>query len=190
MPTTSAVRVASWSVLAVLFAAVTACSSRAAPVDDSAAPRPVEPAAVAVAVDPDRQAVLTAYAGYLDAETTASQQADYGSVELTRFMAQPLLGQWVAQLYHLHAIGYKQLGAVVSAAPKLTSLTVTTSKGSGTATVTDCLDETAMSIVKVSNGAPMALPKHNSRYQATATLHLADGMWRVSEVDADRSRTC
>jgi hypothetical protein len=177
-------------VLAVVFATVTACSSGTAPVDDSAAPRPVEPAAVQVAVDPNRQAVLTAYAGYLDAETTASQRADYGSAELTRFMAQPLLGQWVAQLYHLHAIGYKQLGAVVSAAPELMSLAVTRSDGTGTAIVTDCLDETAISIVKVSNGAPMALPRHNSRYQATATLHLAGGMWRVSEVDADRSRTC
>jgi hypothetical protein len=189
MPTTSAVRVASWNVLAVVLTAATGCSTDPAPADVSAPPRIVA-APVQVAVDPNRDAVMTAYAGYLAAETTASQQADYGSTELTRFMGQPLLGQWVAQLYHLHAIGYMQTGAVVSAAPKLASLTVASRSGTGTAVVTDCLDETAMKIVKVSDGTPMVLPKHNSRYQTTATLRLSAGMWRVYEVDADRSRTC
>ncbi len=189
MSTTSAVRVASWSVLAVVLAAVTACSSHSAPGDASAPPR-IAAAPVQVAADPNRDAVMTAYAGYLDAETTASQHADFASVELTRFMAQPLLGQWVAQLYHLHAIGYKQIGAVISADPAVQSLAVVTAKGTGIAVITDCLDEVNLKIVKASTGEPMILPKRSSRYQTVATLRLQGGIWRVYEVDADRSRTC
>jgi hypothetical protein len=189
MPTMSAVRVASWSVLAVVLAAVTGCGSKSAPADASAPPRIVA-APVQVAADPNRDAVLTAYAGYLDAETTASQHADFASVELTRFVAQPLLGQWVAQLYHLHAIGYKQIGAVISADPTVRSLSVVSAKGSGTAVVTDCLDEVNVKIVKANTGEPMILPKRSSRFQTVATLRLQGGIWRVYEVDADRSRTC
>ena len=118
---------------------------------------------------------MTAYAGYLDAETTASQHADFASVELTRFMAQPLLGQWVAQLYHLHAIGYKQIGAVISAAPAVQSLAVVTAKGTGIAIVTDCLDEVNLKIVKVCNGDRWSLPKHNSRYQTARPCTLQAG---------------
>ena len=189
MPTSSAVRAASWSVLAVVLVAVTACSSHSAPADASAPPRIVVPP-VQISVDPNQEAVLAAYAGYLAAETTASQHADFASDEMNRFMAQPLLGEWVAQLYHLHVIGYKQLGAVISADPKVKSLTVVTAKGTGTAVVTDCLDDSNIKIVKVRTGEPMVLPKRSPRFQTVATLSLRDGMWRVYEVDADRSRTC
>ncbi len=189
MPTTPAVRVAIWSALAVVFVTISGCGTRAESADASLPPRSVV-AGAKVAINPDRQRVLAAYAGYLDAETSASQHADYASAELTRFMDQPLLGQWVAALYHLHAIGYKQVGSVISAAPRITSLDLAAGSEAGTAVVTDCLDETGMSIVDATTGKPMKLPAHSSRYQTTATLHLRDGIWRVYEVDADRSRTC
>lgn len=194
MPGSTAVRVPSLGVLVVALATAavtTACGSGSAPTDTSAPPQAVKPAAtVRTVADPRRQAVMEAYAGYLAAETTASQKADFGSTELPRYMGQPLLGQWVSQLYHLHAIGYKQLGSVVSASPWLTSITFSAGRSTGTAIVTDCLDENAMTIVNATTGRQMELPRHNSRYLTKATLHLENGFWRVYEVDADRSKTC
>lgn len=179
------------AITGAVLAGVSACSRTAAAHDTSRAP--VQPAAApTVTIDPVRMAaqaqVMSAYESYIEAETVASQRADYGSRDLAETAGQPVLGQWVAQLYHLHVIGDVQRGTVVSANPQMTILK--SSGANGTAVVTDCLDDSSISIVNASTGTPMKLPPHNSRYRATTTLYLLDGRWRVCKVKADRSKPC
>jgi hypothetical protein len=183
-------------VAAVIVAPLTiaGCASPSARADTSRAPDSVHVAAVSApsagsdpAVAAARVRAMAAYAGYINAETSASQAADYGSAELSKYTSDPLLGQWIAQLFHLHVVGYVQRGAVISH-PKLVSLKL--SKSSGTAIVRDCLDQSRISIVDAANGKAVPLPK-SKPYLATATVYLyANGTWMVSKVDASGNRPC
>jgi len=169
------------------------CASRA-PSDHSRAPS--APGAVAVALTGTDAgpaptgaggAVLAAYGGYIRAETLASQSADYGSPDLSKYMGDPLLGQWIAQLFHLHVVGDVQKGAVISH-PKLQSLSVT--KKSGKAVVRDCLDQSGISLVKAATGEAVPMPVVKP-YVAVATLYrYPNGAWRVSSVDTPDGATC
>jgi hypothetical protein len=181
-------------VILTASAAVGGCATRPSVVDDSLPPgAPVAATASAGAdaggspIEIARTKAMAAYSGYITAETQASQTADYGSPELSKFAASPLLGQWVAQLFHLHVIGYVQRGSVISH-PILTSLTL--SARSGTATIRDCLDQSKITIVNARTGAKVALPK-SKPYVAVATLYLyANGAWMVSTVDTTGSQPC
>lgn len=175
-------------------AVVGGCASRVLPVDESRVPAAipvVAPATSAGGADAKltlaKMNAMAAYSGYINAETQASQTADYGSALLSKFTSDPLLGQWVAQLFHLHVIGDVQRGAVISH-PILTSLKL--SKTSGTATVRDCLDQSGISIVNAQTGAKVSLPKAKP-YVATATLYLySTGAWMVSKVDTTGDQSC
>jgi hypothetical protein len=173
---------------------VAGCASRSGSADTSRAPVAVRVAAVATpnpSTGPEivvaRAQALAAYQGYISAETSASQSADYGSPELSRYTSDPLLGQWIAQLFHLHVIGDVQRGAVVSH-PNLVSLKL--SKTSGTAIVRDCLDQSQIEIVNATTGKAVALPKAKP-YLATATVYLyGNGAWMVSKVDTSEAKPC
>jgi len=183
-------------VAAVLVAAIVVggCASRVDGVDESRAPIVLQVAAPATSANgADAKLVvakanaLAAYSNYIAAETQASQTADYGSPLLSKVIADPLLGQWVAQLFHLHVIGDVQRGSVVSH-PVLTSLKLSTA--SGTAIVRDCLDQSGISIVNAQTGAKVALPK-TKPYVAVATLYLySTGAWMVSKVDTTGDQPC
>jgi hypothetical protein len=170
------------------------CATQITATDTSRAPKAVPAAAVArpsQGTDPvlaaARAKVMAAYAGYINAETNASTTADYGSPELSHYTSDPLLGQWIAQLFHLHVIGDVQRGAVISH-PQLASLTL--SKTSGTAIVRDCLDQSKISIVNAATGKAVALPKAKP-YLAIATIYLyANGAWMVSKVDTPSGKPC
>jgi hypothetical protein len=181
---------------AVLMAPVVlaGCASKAAPQDTSRAP--IAAAVAAPQASPSgadgkvalaKANAMAAYAGYIVAETEAAQTADYGSPQLSKFTSDPLLGQWIAQLFHLHVIGDVQRGSVLSH-PILVSLKL--SAQSGTATVRDCLDQSAISIVNAQTGAAVPLPKPKP-YVAIATLYLySTGVWMVSKVDTTGSQPC
>ncbi len=186
-----------FGLVAVILAAATViggCASRVSPVDDSRAPAVLQvaaPATTAGGVDAKlataKANAMAAYANYIAAETQASQTADYGSALLSKFTSDPLLGQWVAQLFHLHVIGDVQRGSVISH-PVLTSLKLSTV--SGTAVVRDCLDQSAISIVNAQTGAKVPLPK-TKPYVAVATLYLySNGSWMVSKVDTTGDQPC
>jgi hypothetical protein len=170
------------------------CASPPARADTSRAPGAVN--AVAVATPSPSTAstlaaaqaqAMAAYSGYIEAETSASQTADYGSPSLSKYASDPVLGQWIAELFHLHVIGDVQRGAVISH-PKLMSLKL--SKTSGTAIVRDCLDQSRISIVNASTGISVALPK-SKPYMAVATVYLyANGAWMVSKVDTSGNKPC
>jgi hypothetical protein len=169
-----------------------ACGSTSTAADTSRAPAASSTAVVAsTTIDPRITAaeanVMAAYNGYINAETAASQAADFGSGDLSKYMTDPLLGQWVAQLFHLHAIGDVQRGAVISK-PALVSLKL--SKTSGTAIVRDCLDQSQISIVNAKSGKPLSMPA-TKPYVAIASLYLySDGRWLVSKVDTTDDKPC
>ena len=130
---------------------------------------------------------MAAYNGYIHAETIASQAADYGSADLSKYASDPLLGQWVAELFHLHVIGDVQRGSVVSH-PTLVSVKL--AKKSGTAIVRDCLDQSGISIVNAATGKQIPVPK-SKPYVAVATVYLyANGVWMVSSVDTSGNKPC
>jgi hypothetical protein len=173
---------------------VAACASNQAAADTSRAPVRVNVAAVA-APDPSgnptlqaaRSQALAAYRGYIKAETDASTTADYGSADLTKYTSDPLLGQWISELFHLHVIGDVQRGAVISH-PTLVSLKL--SAKSGTAIVRDCLDQSRITIVNASSGKVIPLPK-SKPYIAMATMYLySNGHWMVSKVDTSNGASC
>jgi hypothetical protein len=182
--------------VAVLIAPVivSGCASRTSMADTSRVPVAGQPAAATTSAggggsktEIAKANALAAYSNYITAETHASQAADYGSRELAKFTAYPLLGQWVAQLFHLHVIGDVQRGSVASH-PVLTSLKLSTR--SGTATIRDCLDQSGITIVNAQTGTKVALPK-SKPYVAVATLYLyANGAWMVSKVDTTGTESC
>jgi len=108
----------------VVAEVLTACGTPHATSDTSQTPATAAPAAAST-LDPrilsTRAAVMTAYNGYIAAETNASQTADFASSDLGKYMGDPLLGTWVASIFHIHALGDVQTGAVVSH-PQLVSL--------------------------------------------------------------------
>jgi hypothetical protein len=190
------IRVVFALLVAVLVAPVviSGCASKASEADTSRAPLTVQVAAPATSAGGDdiKSAIakvnaMAAYSGYIVAETAAAQTADFGSPQLSKFTSDPLLGQWIAQLFHLHVIGDVQRGSVVSH-PVLVSLKL--SAQSGTATVRDCLDQSGISIVNAQTGADVPLPK-TKPYVALATLYLySTGAWMVSKVDTTGSQPC
>jgi hypothetical protein len=182
------------TVLVVGNMIVAACASSATTPDSSRAPAAV---GVVAAVAPAPSATpalaaaqanaMAAYAGYINAETTASATADYGSTALSKYASDPLLGQWIAELFHLHVIGDVQRGAVISH-PQLLSLKL--SKKSGTAIIQDCLDQSQISIVNATSGKSVPLPK-TKPYVAIATMYLySTGAWMVSSVDTSKTKPC
>ena len=178
----------------IALMAIAGCASPSTASDTSRAPIAAGEVAIAtpsVSVNPTvanaRAQVMAAYSGYIAAETSASQTADYGSSELSKYAADPLLGQWVAELFHLHVMGDVQRGAVVSH-PVIVSVNM--SKTSGIAVVKDCLDQSAITVVNAQTGTAVALPK-TKPFVATATLTLySTGTWLVSRVDASAGKTC
>jgi hypothetical protein len=180
--------------LLVIPLSVAACASESGTADTSRPPMSIRAAAVAAPTpthDPAlalaRSRAMAAYAGYINAETTASTTADYGSADLSKYTSDPLLGQWIAQLFHLHVIGDVQRGAVISH-PALESLKL--SKTSGTAIVRDCLDQSQISIVNATTGKALPLPKAKP-YVAVATIYLySNGAWMVSKVDTSNGKPC
>jgi hypothetical protein len=173
---------------------LTGCASDRTATDASKAPAKVSVVA-AVAPDPSgkptlataRAQAMAAYRGYIKAETDASTTANYGSADLTKYTSDPLLGQWISELFHLHVIGDVQRGAVISN-PTLVSLKL--SAESGTAIVRDCLDQSRISIVNASSGKAVPLPK-SKPYIAIATMYLySNGRWMVSKVDTSTGAPC
>jgi hypothetical protein len=170
------------------------CASNPATTDTSKAPANVRVVAVAVPsasgspkLATARAQAMAAYAGYIHAETTASTTADYGSPELTKYTSDPLLGQWITELFHLHAAGDVQRGSVISH-PILVSVKL--SAKSGTAIVRDCLDQSRISIVNATTGKVIPLPK-SKPYVAIATMYLySNGRWMVSKVDTTSGASC
>jgi hypothetical protein len=181
-------------VLLLATIAVSGCAAAPAAEDTSRAPAAVPVAAVSTpsaGSNPKlanaRAAAMTAYSGYIHAETTASQAADYGSADLSKYTSDPLLGQWVAELFHLHVIGDVQRGTVISH-PTLVSVKL--SKKSGTAIVRDCLDQSGISLVNAATGKQIPLPT-SKPYVAVATIYLyANGQWMVSTVDTSGNKPC
>jgi len=130
---------------------------------------------------------MTAYNGYISAETAASQSASFNSPDLAKYMGDPLLGTWVSQLFHLHVMGDIQRGTVITH-PVLASLKL--SKSSGTAVVRDCLDQSGISIVNAKSGKALPIPV-SKPFVATATVQLyPDGRWLVSKVDTKGDGSC
>jgi hypothetical protein len=168
---------------------LTACATSHGPSDASRAPT-ATPAAAST-IDPRILAahldVMTAYNGYIAAETSASQTADFTSSDLPKYMGDPLLGSWVASIFHIHMLGDVQTGAVVSH-PQLVSLQL--SDTSGTATVRDCLDQSGIDIVNAKSGKSAKFNRVN-KVLSTATVTLGpNGRWRVTQVDAKAAVTC
>lgn len=178
----------------LLFSALLAagCSTSAHTVDKSHPPEPAASGVATVAVDAKiaaaRDAVMRTYVGYLNAETSAAQTADYASPELSLYTADPLLGQLIAAIDHLHRIGAVQIGAAASN-PTITSLKLTDKMG--TATVRDCIDESSISIVYQKTNKVIPLPDTNKRYVAITTAYLyPNGQWLFSKAVAHRDEPC
>lgn len=135
-----------------------------------------------------RDAVMRVYVGYMNAETAAAQAADYASPELPLYVADPLLGQLIAAIDHLHRMGAVQKGAVVSR-PTIDSVKLTSRIG--VATIRDCVDESSLRIVYQKTNKAIPLPKANKRYVAITTAYLyPDGRWLVSNAVAHRDQPC
>ncbi len=181
------------SVLLVIPPVLTGCASKMAA--DTSRPPVLAPGATPATtagaagskLDHAKALALSAYSGYIAAETNASQTADYGSSALSKYASDPLLGQWITQLFHLHVIGDVQRGSVISH-PVLQSLTL--SATSGTAIVRDCLDQSGISLVNARTGATVPLPK-TKPFVTLATLYLfSTGVWMVSKVDSSGAKSC
>jgi hypothetical protein len=194
LPLPSAARFVLVGIVLLVPVIVASCASPSATEDSSRAPDAVAVVASTApspSVDPAiaaaRTSAMVAYTGYINAETAASASADYGSPALSKYASDPVLGQWIAELFHLHVIGDVQRGSVISH-PRLLSLKLSTK--SGTALVRDCLDQSHISIVNATTGKEIPLPKAKP-YVAIATMYLySNGAWMVSKVDTSSGEPC
>ncbi len=180
--------------ISALVAAIvlSACGTRAPGADTSRLPGAVTVAgSPSSTIDPRilaaDTAVMVAYNGYINAETAASQTANYSSGDLAKYMSDPLLGTWISNLFNLHSMGDIQRGAVVTN-PVMVSLKL--AKSSGTAIVRDCLDQSGIKIVNKKTGKIVPIPTGKPFVTTATVLLYPDGRWLVSKVDAKEDGSC
>jgi hypothetical protein len=179
-----------------------ACAANG-PVDTSKAPLPGrvddnpvasgDPGVVGPSATSAASAVLVAYQGYLTYSTLAAQTGDFDSQRLKTYAIDPLLGQWVVNVYDMYQRGVVQRGAVVHHGTKVTDVKLSTRDGVpiGTATIVDCLDNSGVSIIDAITRAVVvpATPNRFLRSVATAQMY-PDRHWVISQVDAKAVTKC
>jgi len=154
----------------------------------TAAPATLGPSASAV-----QPAILDAYQGYLKYSTLSAQTGDFDSPKLRNYAIDPLLGQWVINVYDMYQRGVVQRGAVAHHGTKVIDVKLSTSRGVpiGTATILDCLDNSGVSVIDATSRA-VVVPASPGRFLAsTAYAQMyPDKHWVISQVDAKTVKSC
>jgi len=189
-------------IIALLSVAMlSACAARSD--DTSKAPPPgaavegTTPTSAPVSLGPSATAVtpaiLSAYQGYLHYSTLSAQTGDFDSPQLRKYAIDPLLGQWVVNVYDMYQRGVVQRGAVTHHGTKVIDVKLSTTRGVpiGTATILDCLDNSGISIIDAITRA-VVVPATAGRFLAsTATAQMyPDKHWVISNVDAKVVKSC
>jgi hypothetical protein len=168
--------------LATTLATASGCSDpkpaqRPAPSNDSPSASPsIDPAE-----EQARAEVLAAYNGYLEAYIKASATADYRTTELAQFVAEPLLGQLINNLFNMSRSGVHNEGRPIWQ-PRVTELRLDANE----AVIQDCFDSTNWNAVG-GKGAPSAQAK---KYPVVVKAKRVSGKWYVYDSTAQRSSTC
>jgi hypothetical protein len=144
-------------------------------------------------LDAARAAVLTAYSGYISASTAAAQTADFDSPRLRQFAIDPVLGHWVISVNAMYQQGLVQRGAVVDPNPVVSDVALFTKGGvpQGTATITDCLDNTGITFIDAVKRTVVGDEKAHRYLSSVAHAEMfPDGHWVIARVDTKDVNSC
>lgn len=160
------------------------CSDKPSPAPTSA-PATVNPSTAASSADPAeeqaRREILAAYNGYLEAYIKASATADYRTQDLKKYVAEPLLGQLLNNLYNMSRSGVHNQGRP-SWSPVVTELRL----DSDQAVIQDCFDSTNWNAV----GGKAKPTTQAKKYPLVVKAKRVSKKWYVYESTAQRSSTC
>jgi len=176
------------SVLLVLsfgLAVLTGCSDKPTPAPVRTAYAADGPSRAASNSDPAedqaRQQVLATYNGYLEAYITASAAADYRTDALKQYVAEPLLGQLLNNLFNMSRSGVHNEGRP-RWSPTVTELRL----GDDQTVIQDCFDSSNWNAVG-GKAKPTAQAK---KYPVVVKVKRIKDRWYVYESTAQRSSTC
>lgn len=157
----------------------------------SPSPSPSTPVGQSSAHTPEQDAAdkaLAAYSGFLTAYATAGETANYESPELKNYLADPLLGDVVSDLYTKSKNGY-----ITKGKPTFEVLRTDVHLNGQPTNVqlAVCFDDSKWDVVKKATGESVVAAGQPHRYKVTTeVVQYDDGRWLVRKGPADRSATC
>lgn len=180
-----------WIVLAIVVAVVVFAVVRNSADDSAAAPvnsGTTTAGTSATPTNPYVAAALAAYAGYWSAYVTVAADLNASTVDLNKYVGDPLLTELMFTVKQTRANGIVYKGHPTST-PGRTTVNDTASPVS--VSIDDCFDAAGWEPVFASTGKSAAAPGQVNRYMITSTVSLFEGRgWLVVESRADRSATC
>jgi hypothetical protein len=128
---------------------------------------------------------LAAYRGFWQAATEAEARPGRRHPQLARYATDKALAAEQATI-----VLYRQQGIVGRGEPKLSPEVVSISLAPGQALIRDCLDLTDVDAVYRNTGKSAIASGQSRRHIATAKAAIYNGRWVVTELIADRTRSC
>lgn len=128
-----------------------------------------------------REQILATYSGYLEAYIAASAKADHRTGELAKWVAEPLLGQLINNLYNMSRSDLRNVGR-----PEWNPVVTELRLDADQAVIEDCFDASGWDTV---GGKAPATPQAK-KYPVVAKVKRVNGRWYVYESTPQRSSSC
>ncbi len=189
----STVLIAAAIALLVIVAGVVGAATWRARSDSPAQPTPAatETSRPSPSPTPEQEAAdkaLAAYNNYREAQVAAFATAEPTGGDLSKYVADPLLGELQYDLRQKRDQGLIVTGRPVWK-PRVTKVNVTSRPF--TVQIEDCFDATNWNTVYKATGKSAAVPGQNKKYVVTAEAALYDdGRWLIRSAKAERERPC
>jgi hypothetical protein len=132
------------------------------------------------------EAALEAYEQYWDAVIEARSVPDPRSQELERYAGDTALANEQSFLLFLEEQGVRYRGQPTQE-PEVVDVQLGESP---VVRIEDCIDSTEWLPVRIDTGESAAAPDQNLRVPNRATVEQIGDQWLVTELEADRDRTC
>lgn len=167
------------------------CGGDGNPVENTPSPSPASPTPAAEAtIDPEREAVVAAYARFIEVGNVAANRGESEYPELSEVSAGPALAETRNAIRSHAENGRVYSGNLVLAAAEVTTLNVDAPQGEPQAVIEACIDITNYVLTYVDSGEPADVERGLEMFMATIDMYLIEGRWMVVAIESHRETPC